>query len=132
MVGIIGGNTRGPLPTRNLICGTRETMMHWLQRHSWWLLLTITALVAVIGFSPVISGIKEDASVPLGIAGMSASELEAASPQGYRLLDFQARSSGMALIVIGTLLSAVMLAGFRRNRPWAWWVMWVLPAWGAA
>ena len=38
----------------------------------------------------------------------------------------------MALVVIGTLLSAVMLAGLRRNRPWAWWVMWVSPAWGAA
>ena len=106
--------------------------MRWLQRHSWWLLLAMTVLVAVIGLSPVIFGIKEDASVPLGISGVTASQLEAASAQGYRLLDFEVRSGGIALIVIGTLLSAVLLGGFRKNRRWAWWVVWVLPAWGAA
>ena len=92
----------------------------------------MTALVAVIGFSPVISGINEDPSIPLGISGMTAAQLEAASPQGYRLLDFQARSAGLALVVIGTLLSAVLIAGFRHDQPWAWWVMWMLPVWGAA
>jgi hypothetical protein len=106
--------------------------MVWLQRRAWWLLLTMTVLVALIGLWPLILGIKEDASVPLGITGMTASQLEAASAQGYRLLDFEVRSGGMALIVIGTLLSAVLLGAFRQNRPWAWWVMWVLPVWGAS
>jgi hypothetical protein len=106
--------------------------MIWLQRHAWWLLLTMTVLLAVIGLSPVILGIKEDASVPLGITGMTASQLEASSPEGYRLLDFEVRSGGVALIVIGTLLSAVVLGPFRQGRPWAWWVMWVLPVWAAS
>jgi hypothetical protein len=106
--------------------------MAWLQRHAWWLLLAMTVLVAVIGVWPIIQGIKEDASVPLGITGMTASELEAASPQGYRLLDLDARGGGISLIVIGTLLSAILLGAFRQNRPWAWWVMWVLPLWGAS
>ncbi len=92
----------------------------------------MTVLVAVIGFSPVIQGINEDASVPLGITGMTAAQLQAASAQSYRLLDFEVRSSGIALIVIGTLLSAVLLGAFRQNRPWAWWMMWVLPLWGAS
>jgi len=105
--------------------------MHWLQGHSWWLLLAMTVLVTLVGISPIILGIKEDASVPLGISGMTAAQLEAASAQGYRLLDFQARSAGLALVVIGTLLSVVLLAGFRHNHLWAWWVMWVLPAWAA-
>ena len=92
----------------------------------------MTVLVAVIGLWPLILGIKEDASIPLGITGMTASELEAASAQGYRLLDFEVRSGGMALIMIGTLLSTVLLGAFRQDRPWAWWVMWVLPIWGAS
>ena len=46
--------------------------MLWLQRSAWWLLLTMTVLVAVIGLNPVIQGINEDASVPLGITGLSA------------------------------------------------------------
>jgi hypothetical protein len=104
----------------------------WLQRHAWWLLLTMTVLLAVIGVWPVILGIKEDASVPLGITGMTASQLEASSVQGYRLLDFEVRSGGVALIVIGTLLGAVVLGAFRQGLPWAWWVMWVLPVWAAS
>ena len=63
---------------------------------------------------------------------MTASQLEAASGQGYRLLDFEVRSGGISLIVIGTLLSAVLLGAFRQNRRWAWWAMWVLPVWGAS
>ena len=106
--------------------------MVWLQRRAWWLLLTLTVLVAVIGIWPVMVGIREDASVPLGIAGMTASQLEAVSAHGYRLLDFQARSGGMALIVIGSLLSAVLLFAFRQTWRWAWWAMWVLPLWGAS
>ncbi len=106
--------------------------MRWVQRHSWWLVLTMTVLVAVIGLSPVALGIREDESIPLGITGMTASELEASSAPAYRLLDYEARSGGIALIVIGTLLSAVVLSGFRQNRPWAWRTMWILPAWAGS
>jgi hypothetical protein len=88
-----------------------EESMLWLQRNAWWLLLTMTVLVAVIGLNPVINGIKEDASVPLGITGLSASELQAQSAQGYRLIDMEVRSGGLDLIIIGVLLSAVVLFG---------------------
>ncbi len=103
-----------------------------LQRRAWWLLLTITVLVAFIGVWPVIAGIKEDASVPLGIAGMTASQLQALSPGAYRLVDFFARSAGVALIVIGTLLSLVVVHGFRPAHRWAWWAMWALPVWSVS
>src|SRR6266550_3546297 len=94
--------------------------------------MTMSGLIALIGFWPLIYGIREDASVPLGITGMTAAELEATSPQAYRLLDFQARSSGLDLIVIGTLLSVVALKPYRREQPWAWWLMWMLPLWAAS
>jgi hypothetical protein len=106
--------------------------MPWPQRNAWWLLLTMTVLVAVIGLNPAISGIKEDASVPLGITGLSASELQTESTQGYRLIDFGVRSGGLDLIIIGVLLSAILLFGFRQGRRWAWWAMWSLPIWAAA
>ena len=106
--------------------------MLWLQRNAWWLLLTMAVLVAVIGLNPVISGINEDASVPLGITGMSASGLQAESAPGYRLIDFEVRSGGLDLIMIGALLSAVLLFGFRQGRAWAWWVMWTLPIWAVS
>lgn len=106
--------------------------MAWLQRNAWWLLMTMTVLVAVIGLNPVVNGINEDPSVPLGITGLSASELQAESAQGYRLIDVEVRYGGLSLIIIGVLLSAVVLIGFRPGRPWAWWVMWTLPVWAAA
>jgi hypothetical protein len=106
--------------------------MLWLQRSAWWLLLTMTVLVAVIGLNPVIQGIKEDASVPLGFTGLSAVELQRESAQGYRLIDFGVRSGGLDLIMIGALLSTVLLFGFRHNRRWAWWATWSLPIWAAS
>jgi hypothetical protein len=106
--------------------------MLWIQRHAWRLLLIITVLIAFIGVWPVLLGLKEDASVPLGIAGITATELEATSAAAYRLSDFQARTSGLDLIAMGILLSVVVLRGFRQNRPWAWWTMWTLPGWAAA
>ena len=106
--------------------------MSWLQRHAWRVLLAMTGLIAVIGINPVRSGIAEDESVPLGLAGMTSAQLKAGDPHIYRLIDFQARSAGFALIALGILLSAVVVGGFRRERRWAWWSMWVLPAWGAA
>ncbi len=60
-----------------------------LQRHAWWLLLTMTALIAIVGLWALMIGIKEDPSVPLGITGLTASQLEASSPQGYRLLTWR-------------------------------------------
>ena len=92
----------------------------------------MTVLIAVIGVNPVISGINEDASVPLGVTGLSASELQAESAGGYRLTDFGVRSGGLDLIMIGALLSAVLLFGFRQGRRWAWWAMWTLPMWGVS
>jgi hypothetical protein len=105
--------------------------MSWLQRHAWRILLAITGLIAVSGINPVIAGIAEDESVPLGLAGMTSAQLKAGDAHTFRLIDLQARGGGVALLALGILLSAVVVAGFRHERRWAWWGMWVLPAWGA-
>jgi peptidoglycan/LPS O-acetylase OafA/YrhL len=106
--------------------------MAWLQRHAWQLLLALTLLIALIGINPVVNGINEDATVPRGIAGMTAAELAADNAQSFRLIDLQARFTGVDLIVIGLLLSAILVGAFRHHRRWAWWAMWLLPFWGAS
>jgi peptidoglycan/LPS O-acetylase OafA/YrhL len=106
--------------------------MEWLQRHAWQLLLAMTALIAVIGLNPVKDGINEDPSVPLGLAGMTAAQLEADNAQSFRLIDVQARFGGLDLIVIGLLLSAILVGAFRHNERWSWWAMWLLPLWGVS
>jgi hypothetical protein len=106
--------------------------MEWLRRHAWQPLLGMTALIAIIGLKPVTDGIHEDATVPLAFTGMTADQLQADNPDSFRLIDVQARFSGLDLIVIGLLLSAILVTAFRRNERWAWWAMWLLPLWGAA
>ena len=106
--------------------------MAWLQRHAWQFLLAMTVLMAVIGVNPVVNGINEDPSVPLGFAGMTAAELEADNARSFRLIDIQSRFTGLDLIVMGTLLSAVLVGAFRQNARWAWWAMWLLPLWATS
>ena len=106
--------------------------MDWLRRHAWQPLLGMTALIAIIGLNPVAQGIHEDPSVPLAFTGRTADQLQSDNPESFRLMDVQARFSGLDLIVIGLLMSAVLLTGFRRNERWAWWAMWLLPLWGSA
>lgn len=106
--------------------------MERLQRHTWQALVAMTGLIALIGLNPVVNGINEDPSVPLGFAGMTAAQLEAANSQSFHLIDVQARFAGLDLIVIGTLFSAVLVGAFRRNERWSWWAMWLLPLWGAS
>ena len=106
--------------------------MEWLRRHAWQLLFGITALIAFIGLNPVRQGIREDSSIPLAFAGMTPDQLQSDNAQTFRLIDVQARFSGIDLIVIGILFSTVLATGFRRNERWAWWAMWLLPIWGTA
>ena len=106
--------------------------MEWVRRHAWQALLGMTALIAIIGLNPVAQGIHEDPSVPLAFAGRTADQLQSDNPQSFRLIDIQARFSGLDLIVIGLLMSAILVTGFRRNERWAWWAMWLLPLWGGA
>ena len=106
--------------------------MEWVRRHAWQPLLGMTALIAIIGLNPVAQGIHEDPSVPLAFTGRTADQLQSDNPQSFRLIDVQARFGGLDLIVIGLLMSAILVTGFRRNERWAWWAMWLLPLWGGA
>ena len=106
--------------------------MEWLRRHAWQLLFGMTSLIAFIGLNPVKEGIHEDPSIPLAFTGMTPDQLQSDNAQTFRLVDVQARFSGIDLIVIGILFSTILATGFRRNERWAWWAMWLLPIWAAA
>jgi hypothetical protein len=105
--------------------------LRWLQRHSWWGLLVMALILTLFGIGDLAAGLEADPGIPAGLTGMSLAELESESSAAYRLLDFGVRAGGLQLIAMGLLLTVVLLAGFRRGRPWAWWTMWLLPAWAA-
>lgn len=106
--------------------------MRWLERHAWWGLLFVTLTLIIFGVTDVLVGPAADRGIPLALTGMTLEELEAEGPASYRLFDFFTRANGFSLVIVGLLGSAVLLFAFRRDQRWAWWTMWLLPAWAAA
>lgn len=105
--------------------------MRWLQRHAWWGLLIITLTMISFGVTDVLVGPAADRGIPLALTGMTLEELEADGSASYRLFDFFTRANGYSLLMIGLFGTAILLFAFRRNLRWAWWTMWLLPAWAA-
>jgi hypothetical protein len=99
------------------------------QRIAGWGLLAIAVLAAVFGLGDVINGVANDPGVPLGVVGMTPAELEAEGPHAYRMYDVTLRGGGLSLVMLGALMTAILRFAFRRGQRWAWWTMWLLPAW---
>jgi hypothetical protein len=99
--------------------------MLWLQRHAWWGLLALAALSTVRGLIDLASGVTWQAE---DVTGKTITQIAAESGAGSELSDFSVRSSGLYLILLGTLVAATILFAFRRDHRWAWWAAWTLPA----
>jgi hypothetical protein len=99
------------------------------QRIAGWGMLAIAVLAAVFGLGDVINGVANDPGVPLGVVGMTPAELEAEGPHAYRMYDVTLRGGGLSLVMLGALMTSILLFAFRRGQRWAWWTMWLLPAW---
>ena len=108
--------------------------MRRLERHAWWGLAFFTALIAIFGVTDVLAGASADVAIATSLSGLTPAELEAESATVYRLFDFFTRVNGLSLLVMGLLATAVIVFAYRRHRRWAWWTMWLFPAWalGAA
>ena len=103
--------------------------MSALRERLWWYLVAFSVLIGLFGFGDLLGGITVDPGITIGLSGLTLAELEAESAAGYRLYDFASRTQGLALIVIGVLMTAVLLIPYRTRSRWAWYVMWILPAW---
>ena len=103
--------------------------MRWLERNAWWLLLAMAVLSAVFGFGDLVSGAPDNTQA---VTGQTNDELAVQSGHAYRLIEVGVRAGGLQLMLIGALLAAIALFGFRQNLRWAWWAMWSIPIWTAA
>ena len=100
--------------------------------HRSWLLLPILAIVlALFGVSDVLIGITADPGITVAITGLTPDELQAASPEGYRLADFMVRTQGVTLAAFGLLLAVVLSWPYRGGQRWAWRAAFILPGWAA-
>lgn len=105
--------------------------MRWLERHSWWGLVFVAVTLVVFGVTDMSSGAVADPAIPLGLTGMTLEDLRTEGPAAYRMFDFFTRVNGWSLVIAGLLTASILFIPFRRDEPWAWWTMWLLPAWAA-
>ena len=100
-----------------------------IRQRAWWALGAIAVTLVVFGVTDVATGAKADPGISLAVVGKDPAALEAAQPDAYRMFDFLARSQGFALGMFGLLVLAVAAIPYRAGQPWAWRVLWLLPAW---
>ena len=105
--------------------------MRSLERHAWWGLAFMSVVIVVFGVTDVIVGPAADIAIPMSLTGRTLAELQAESAAAYRLFDFFQRVNGFSLVLLGLLATAVLVFGYRRHERWAWWTMWLFPAWTA-
>ena len=99
-----------------------------IRQRAWWALGAIAVTLVVFGVTDVATGAKADPGISLAVVGKDPAALEAAQPDAYRMFDFLARSQGIALGMFGLLVLAVAAIPYRAGQPWAWRVLWLLPA----
>ena len=100
-------------------------------RRGWWVLAFFAVTLVVFGVGDVLGGVLADPAITRTLSGRSPAEIQAAEPTAYRLYDFVSRSCGANLVLIGILLAVVVAIPYRGGQSWAWWAMWILPAWAA-
>jgi hypothetical protein len=98
-------------------------------RYARWALAVMSGILGLFGLGDVLIGPPFDPGITLGLSGLTLGQLEAESAAGFRMLDFYTRSLGISLMVIGVTLTLIVLIPYRDGRRWAWWAMWLLPAW---
>ena len=108
-----------------------NTPMRWLERHGWWGLAFVTVVITMFGVVDIVSGAAADPAIAVSLTGMTLTELEAESGAAFGLFDFFTRVNGLSLVVMGLFGTAVLAFAYRRYQRWAWWTMWLLPAWAA-
>jgi hypothetical protein len=100
-----------------------------IRRRGWWVLALFAVTLVVFGVGDVLGGVLADPAITQTLSGRTATDIQAAEPVAYRLYDFVTRSGGANLVLIGILLAVIVAIPYRGGQRWAWWAMWILPAW---
>jgi hypothetical protein len=103
--------------------------MDAIRRRAWWGLAALSAVLALLGLGDLLGGPEFESTTAVTLTGRTLAELEAASPDAYRVLDHAARGGGITLTALGAALTAIVAFAYRRGDRWAWPAMWLLPGW---
>lgn len=103
--------------------------MDRIRRAARWFLAAIAGLFAFFGAGDVVGGAAFEPTGSVSLTGKTLEALGAESPDALRVIDANARSGGLVLLSLGVLLLVILAVPYRRGERWAWWAMWLLPAW---
>ncbi len=103
--------------------------MSRLRPRSWWWFAFVAITLVIFGATDVAAGATADPGIPMGLTGKAPEALAAEGGAAYRMFDFTTRTQGWGLVIVGLLLLAVVAVPYRAGEPWAWWTMWLVPAW---
>ena len=92
-----------------------------------WILLFAIGVVFLVAAVPATLGIPDPATVER-IAGMTVNELKVSSPGFYNLYLFYFRFGGLSDIGFAFFITAISVTAYRKGEKWAWYALWVLPA----
>ena len=90
--------------------------MDRVRRRLWWVLPALSVVLVMFGVSDVLIGITSDPGITVAIIGLTPTELETVTADGYRLADFMVRTQGLAIAAFGLLLTTVLLVPYRAAR----------------
>ena len=98
-----------------------------IETHAW-ILLFVIGVINLLSALPLLLGIEPDATTAERIIGMTFSELKASDPRLFDLVTFCLRSGGLFFFGFGLLSTAISVTAYRRREKWAWYTLWILPA----
>ena len=105
----------------------------FFERNAWKILAGLSLILIVFGIGDFAAGgatyVTGEAVLFNSLTGTTWNELRVADPGAAKLIDYQVRSSGAILLVVGALSLAICVTALRRGEPWAWRTMWIWPLW---
>jgi hypothetical protein len=99
----------------------------FFQRHSWKVLLVISAIIGIFGIGDIIQGMNADPGIANSMTGIAWQDLQTSSPAIANLVDLQVRSGGSTLVALSILSIAICLTAYRRGEQWSWYAFWSYP-----
>ena len=93
------------------------------------MLAVIGLTLAIFGATDIVLGAKADPGISVAVVGQTPETLESTQPEAFRMFDFASRSQGLVLALAGLLALAITAIPYRAGQRWAWFALWLLPAW---
>jgi dihydroorotate dehydrogenase len=98
-----------------------------IDKYGWMWYFALGLLWLIVGLSQLFTPevlLEDDAQY---ITDMALQELEASSPEAYKLILWLYMGLGNLKISWSLFVITITLTGYRKGEKWAWYTLWLLP-----